>query len=397
MSGVDLTDRYTVQFHADLASDGEGGAIVAWQDKRSKSNYDIYAQRITNAGGLGSSVPGTVAGTVYSDGTGLANASVTLSGGGVYGSTYSDENGVFEIKAIPPGDYQIRVREYLGYSIDEPGKPVTIESGVVASVDFTLSPMVSSNKSELRAYWGYQFRCYVMDRGYPKETIEDLIHYVDEAYGHYYYVYRHHLLGYTTDIDHWYRMLSPDRTASMHEKAKAQVVALLLNLASLKVGQYTPATVDGKRTVGDVLTYVSELLVDDIEENDKRARNLAAAVNARIPLPPGAVPEGNRLYKGPSDISAWDADVPTKYALFQNYPNPFNPSTTIEFALPHAGFVTLKVFNVLGKEVATLMAGEHAAGTFKATWDASGLPSGVYFYRLTAGEYFQTQKMVLMK
>jgi hypothetical protein len=59
--------------------------------------------------------------------------------------------------------------------------------------------------------------------------------------------------------------------------------------------------------------------------------------------------------------------------------------------------LTLKVYNVLGEEVAALIAGDHAAGTFRATWDASGLPSGVYFYRLMAGEYVQTKKAVLMK
>ena len=91
------------------------------------------------------------------------------------------------------------------------------------------------------------------------------------------------------------------------------------------------------------------------------------------------------------------AGLPAYYALHQNYPNPFNPSSTIEFALPHAGFVTLKVYNILGEGVATLAEGHHAAGTFKATWDASGLPSGVYFYRLTAGEYVQTKKAVLMR
>ncbi|MGB5873397.1 MAG: YCF48-related protein [Bacteroidota bacterium] len=95
---------------------------------------------------------------------------------------------------------------------------------------------------------------------------------------------------------------------------------------------------------------------------------------------------------------AEDAEqLPQEYMLLQNYPNPFNPSTTIAFAVPHGGFVTLKVYNLLGEEVATLIAGDHAAGTFKATWDASELPSGVYFYRLMAGDYVQTKKAVLMK
>ena len=97
-----------------------------------------------------------------------------------------------------------------------------------------------------------------------------------------------------------------------------------------------------------------------------------------------------------TDIDLVDT-APSEYLLSQNYPNPFNPTTTIEFALPHSGYITLKAYNVLGEEVATLVDGDHAAGTFNTMWTASGLPSGLYFYRLTAGEYVQTKKMVLMK
>jgi photosystem II stability/assembly factor-like uncharacterized protein len=98
-----------------------------------------------------------------------------------------------------------------------------------------------------------------------------------------------------------------------------------------------------------------------------------------------------------NEDSRADREAPKDFLVEQNYPNPFNPGTTIEFTLPHAGFVTLKVYNVAGQEVATLLEGNHAAGIIKTTWDASGLPSGAYFYRLTAGEYVQTKKAVLMK
>ena len=87
----------------------------------------------------------------------------------------------------------------------------------------------------------------------------------------------------------------------------------------------------------------------------------------------------------------------TDYALTQNYPNPFNPSTQIKFAIKEAGFVTLKVYDVLGKEVATLVKGDFTAGSYNVSFDASGLASGIYFYRLESGSFVQTNKMMLLK
>jgi hypothetical protein len=89
--------------------------------------------------------------------------------------------------------------------------------------------------------------------------------------------------------------------------------------------------------------------------------------------------------------------VPTGYALSQNYPNPFNPSTTIDFSLPASGFVSLKVFDLLGREVATLVNEEKAAGSYRATFEASSLPSGTYFYTLKSGSFSEVKKMTLLK
>lgn len=101
-------------------------------------------------------------------------------------------------------------------------------------------------------------------------------------------------------------------------------------------------------------------------------------------------PEGVTQING-SDI------VISDYALFQNYPNPFNPTTTISFQLPEAGKVALKVYNILGKEVATLINGNKDAGKHSITFDASALSSGVYFYKLEANNFVSTKKLILMK
>ena len=86
-----------------------------------------------------------------------------------------------------------------------------------------------------------------------------------------------------------------------------------------------------------------------------------------------------------------------EFALYNNYPNPFNPSTTIRYQIPDRSLVTLKVCNILGREVAILINEEKTAGTYELTWNAENLPSGVYFYRIQAGEFIQTKKMILLK
>jgi hypothetical protein len=117
-------------------------------------------------------------------------------------------------------------------------------------------------------------------------------------------------------------------------------------------------------------------------------------------------PTGN-----PTSVINVDDIVPREYRLFQNYPNPFNPSTRIRFSVRGLGFeesgsgftvqgsrlVTLKVYDLLGREVATLVNENLQPGSYEVTFDASGLPSGVYFYRLRAGEFTQTKRMVLMR
>lgn len=89
--------------------------------------------------------------------------------------------------------------------------------------------------------------------------------------------------------------------------------------------------------------------------------------------------------------------VAAEYRLSQNYPNPFNPTTVIEFSLPRDVIASLRVFDILGREVSTLMSGRLRAGNHTVSFDASALPSGVYFYRLDAGSFTSTRKMLLLK
>ena len=104
---------------------------------------------------------------------------------------------------------------------------------------------------------------------------------------------------------------------------------------------------------------------------------------------------------GAANINAADqliaSDVPTEFAVEQNYPNPFNPTTMINFAVPEAGHVSVKVYNMLGQEVATLVNEVRDAGNHTVTFDAAGLTNGVYLYVMESGSFSETRRMTLLK
>jgi hypothetical protein len=108
------------------------------------------------------------------------------------------------------------------------------------------------------------------------------------------------------------------------------------------------------------------------------------ASNETPPAPPGEI-----LNQQPA--------IPDHYALDQNYPNPFNPTTDFGFRIVDCGLVTLKVYDVLGREVATLVNEVKQPGAYTVTWDASRMPSGIYFYRLQTGRFTATKKLLLLK
>ena len=89
--------------------------------------------------------------------------------------------------------------------------------------------------------------------------------------------------------------------------------------------------------------------------------------------------------------------IPASFSLSQNYPNPFNPSTTIKFQVSSFKFVSLKVYDVLGREVATLVNEQKSPGIYTVQWDASGVASGVYFYRLASGGFIETKRLLLLR
>jgi len=136
--------------------------------------------------------------------------------------------------------------------------------------------------------------------------------------------------------------------------------------------------------------------------NAFRARYIKQT-NARVFVQPYTAPT-DKFTDGPKEwessalsVQIENGTTPSAYTLSQNYPNPFNPSTVISFSVPKSGLVTLKVYNLLGQEVATLVNENLAANSYKVTFDAKNLTSGVYFYNIKAGDFSLSKKMMFVK
>lgn len=125
-------------------------------------------------------------------------------------------------------------------------------------------------------------------------------------------------------------------------------------------------------------------------------RILTPKVEGRVVCGSGLVT--SRLFAANGDVRAdMETSVPAQFALSQNYPNPFNPSTTIAYSLPAAGRVSLKIFNLIGQEVAVLVSSEHGGGAHQVVWNASQMPSGIYLVRLEAANNVAVRKLQLLK
>jgi len=181
-------------------------------------------------------------------------------------------------------------------------------------------------------------------------------------------------------------------------------------------GDYSPTTLPGiqggVKTDGMTTGAAGITKFTDLTESFAQSTNISAIDQ----LPIGALIWDDAKLAAYNSASAWSAvyskyiaeggltgvsttpsGVPLTYDLAQNYPNPFNPSTQIEFSLPIASNVQLKVFNMLGQEVATLVNGNLTAGQHSVKFDASRLATGVYLYKITAGSFVSTKKMLLLK
>ena len=142
--------------------------------------------------------------------------------------------------------------------------------------------------------------------------------------------------------------------------------------------------------------YNSPASRDDVANNISLDANGNVIVSGFLTSLAGGRDFGLIKFSQLTGINSPDQIIP-EYHLYQNYPNPFNPNTVIKFSIPNSGFITLKIFEMSGKEVAVIDRGFRNAGTYEIDFDASGLSAGVYFYRLISGERIITKKLILIR
>jgi hypothetical protein len=157
------------------------------------------------------------------------------------------------------------------------------------------------------------------------------------------------------------------------------------------------------------LALFDKLVYYYFELNDeKSARTISDELDKQFPESMGSIEAhkilGDEEYFGKIGVvkqvqkgSTNQSSSNLKYALFENYPNPFNPTTTISYTIPEAGRVSIKVFDVLGREVAELINGFVSSGKHDVVWDGTNFASGIYFYRITFGNQTLYKKMLMMK
>lgn len=186
-------------------------------------------------------------------------------------------------------------------------------------------------------------------------------------------------------------------SAGMVNKAKKQLLALLMNVVAEYVYVWQEISVD-ERTISEAISFGADMITNNGSAIGT-AKDAMDMINNGQTVPSGWIPSGYGLiyYGNEGTLFGPVASLPSTEILIGNYPNPFNPETRIEFSLPEASQITLSIYNMQGQKVAELLNGRLEAGQYGMAWNAAGYPSGTYIYRLSSNRGQIAGTMVLMK
>ncbi|MBU0984928.1 MAG: T9SS type A sorting domain-containing protein [candidate division Zixibacteria bacterium] len=356
---------------------------------------------------------GTVFGVVTSGGRTLHGVEMRLfdDTDHLVTTTSTDAVGYYIFEDVPNADYTVECTIPLGFApVGDPMVAVTV-MGNDNEVNFELSEALLS-KFRHKWWWLTRFSELCDDISFSQYfTRQDVNDWCTLVFKHFYdradsYALAVENATYMDDppqpmtMDHicWLYFEAPEpdtREGRYQQYYEKYLLPLLLNFASNRMSQMQVVSTDGA-TVSQAITYFSSIYKSGSFDDARVAYYGIRDIHLGIMIAAGVIPPDipNIMYRPEGDSEL----LPTQFALDQNYPNPFNPSTDISFTLPIAVNVRLEIINVAGQVVTTLVGGEeYPAGHHTVSWNGSGVATGVYLYRLEAGDFTDTKKMILLK
>jgi hypothetical protein len=384
---------YDDRGHAGLQTADGGYIVVGQTESEGAGALDVYVLKLGSAG----VTTGSAAGTVAANSTALGGAIVDLydgSGNLVESTTADLDDGTYGFEA-EAGSYAVELVLPLGYVVAEGYSlyvPITIEAGGSVTVDFGLEPIVTEAEARSKGYW-------------TQELQADLAIYQQTIYNHFYartdgYAIR--IDGVTASGDEplasadALSTLSARGSAGMLAKAHEQFLALLLNVAAGKVGQYHLVTGDGM-TVSQAITYVADLLDAGDVSSYELAKDIAEQVNEDHQIAEGTIPATT-----PS-IAYGQTFKPEPELSLNMKPNPAAEMVEISYSVPSPDSrVTLAIYDLSGSLIRKLADNRQARGYHRIIWecdDSRGEPvaPGMYFCRLRIDEDTRTEKVLTLR
>jgi hypothetical protein len=335
--------------------------------------------------------------------------------------TATDLVGRYSFGALTAGRFYVHVWPPAGYTADRELREVQIATQDM-QVDFLLTAMDTVNNWRGRGYWMHQVKSLLSGRGHVHEPYEVMCDYLEQI--RLYFNLHPDLPVHAFMVDpngdcdqrlsDLLEVLRPTSKPAPLTLATSDFAVLLLNIVSGRInpgadvnhvapgirgGDAVSSDAATGMTVSQAVACADALITDNDVANDSRAYLIVSLVNAGYPVPAGWIDPNTPqvIYATPLGVKEDNNSLPNGFSLAQNYPNPFNPSTNIDFTLPTASVVKLEIYNMIGQKVATLVDGVLNAGQHTVTWDDSDAPSGIYLYRLEAGNFIEIKKMMLLR
>jgi len=352
------------------------------------------------------SISGKVSANCPSTITGLLGVKVDafeVGTGDLAATVVTDGSGNYVIDSLPAGNYMVTIVTPLGYAAATDEVAASVTGGSTVTVDFHLNCITITANPRSIGFWKHQVGVATGGKGTAQIDGPTLCQYLDLIEAHFnsslinqVIVYQPPTSGLCSDkLQVAKNLLNLVGSQTMIARARQQLMALLLNIAAGYISQAQVISADGA-TLSQSVTYCDNI-IDNPSGNYELAKTIADQINNNQQVAAGVVPLSTPDIRYKTGGSGKNGGLPKEFSLSQNYPNPFNPTTVIEYALPAEQFVSLKLFDLLGRELLTLVEGYQSAGYQSVVVDASRLSSGWYVYRFSAGSFLNQKRMLLLK